>query len=827
MFMEYLFSRRSSAGEQCQIEVQDVDLRQSENDVRTKRRKLAHGRRRRHRGGRQLSMMMSYENSDLNGGEPLKYAFSARSEKKHPRTIAKAYSLVTDPIYSQVDKIRNQLNSPKSTGLESLLNSKSKLDQMREQFDENEEDVYYYYYYEDDFLKNEINNEEPEAVTDNFAVEHAQREFVVLPDGSPVPSSFFTHRPSSVRDTTPNPKLTSRNQYTTQSGDRYFHTGMLKDITENEMETQYPTPAYFQRSTSSSINRNKSPGASISIFDPMTYLNQDQGEQASTKSTTPGISLNDLTTTLASVNPDDEFILKHDGVQWLFLRREDQSTTNRPPVVTSGAALPHQIKIKPTEESELYQPHIVFKHPSGKVTEMHIEESDEDRGKIVTVIQTDQVTQNITKFKIDEISELDRVIETVFDVPGIEVTTFPQSLPEKVTRPYVFETTYSKTPESTIVNVPSNLKQGSGDKIFLFTSSPNEAGNLENIKTFVSNNVVDDEPTTVYNTPSSAHKNQQYETTSTMPTRIFQRITGVPSRTTRFTKKPATSTVRFTEMNKRVPDPVVITTKPKPTVATTFYRNSDRPQSTVAQKTPQYITSSNWDSSTPSISNLFETSDIPTRYITTLDSVDEEREQGFTTLRQFLSQQRGTDTTNLADEQEITEPTRVTFSPPDTTTVTHSPIFVMEATQNPVEAFSTMLTRIGAEPPRTTQKPLFKISTTTNGKVSTKSYSTIADALEDLKTMTRTTLTADTEVTAPYDSRQTTTPFFVQHSTIQPETDTPTRISLQNLITDPAVTDVTIINEDVCGDSYIGVDDLKVCSSLLRTASIRNEVKGK
>ena len=691
--------------------------------------------------------------------------------------MSNPYSLNGDPVYSQIDQVMSQLRNPTSSGLESLLMSKSKLDEMGEEYGKKDEleDTYYYYYYEEENPNfsgnNDLNPLEDRRVTDNYAVEHLNREFIVLPDGSPVPNSFFGSSGNQELQTT-----------TIYDGDKYFHTGMLDGITKDNRkdavtETLYHTPTWYQRPTTPKINLLKPelPVASITVYDPLTHFTDDELTNTELykkiyepdQITSPTrFTLNDLTT-LASINPDDEYNLKHDGVQWVFLKNsqnEGVSSGTAPPT-SAKLHLPHEIKIA-SDSVTGNKPHLIFKHPSGTVTEMHISpgKGNNSKEKIITVIETGPVTQNYTKIKINNISELDKVIENVFDVSSIDVAA--STLTTETTK-----YTHRKPTHSTFTTSP--VQYFTPENTFYTSVSP------EDLKVATSNGIDEELFTTIYDT----------RITSKPPTTNANRVLIRHVKEKTSTKLPGGTITRIIKLPQ--------TTKPTPTRHSTsqiLTTKSPRPLPTVRYtKIP---------ATSPGTS-------VPTRV--------------YTMIRQGNT--KPSVTTSFADTF-VTETQEPEIEMQETIPTIQSIIVKQSASKYPFEA---MINNIGEED--ATTEPLFSISTKTNGKITTKSYTTVQEAMADLTRITTQTVSySGTPTSRPEVLRFSTVPMSVVSDagpTQTPLGDTTIPEDLRNLIANSDNEDVAYFNNNACEDSFLRVNDFKICDELLRSEPLRNDVKGK
>ncbi|KAF2360841.1 CUB domain [Trinorchestia longiramus] len=849
----------------CERRTEDIDLRQSENDVRTRRRTIGkfftRGSNRRSRSAK-LPIVMAFDN--IREQERYKSRSSNNQMQMNPssRSMPPGYSLVSDPVYSQIGEVMGQLQPTTSTGLESLLQSRSQLDQMKEEFSQRAglpEDTYYYYYYDDEedknFVSNDINDVTNEPATDNYAVEHSRHEVMVLPDGSPLPTSYIVRTKNSENKATES----------SSSKDKYFHLGMIKNLEkqieeqeeEQEADPKYPTPLYYEPATSAPINLLKPeyPVASVVMYDPMTYGPDDpifqgfekpttlvKSQHVSNKKTSPTqIGLNDLTT-LSSIDPDDEYTLKHDGVRWIFLKNEEVKTTPSPTVLstTSRVILPHDIKISPgkvePQESILSKPHLVFKHPSGTVTEMHINSANNgnSKEKIITVIETGPVTQNYTKIKINDITELDKVIENVFNIVSESSEKY-----ESKDGDSIISETFSSRPSTT--RIPTETVSPSKTAFSLHSKNT-----VQPDSNFAS--------TAIDNSQTRSSTNDRIST-KPIPTRIIQRISSIPAKPsiTVLTNPPKVTRRKESIPTKR-PQVIRVTKIPplttrytKPPVVTRFPSTPVTNRVTQTTGTTRYtkkpevikVTTPILD---PTRSTTVKVTKRPTiRYTTTqvrpgLKRVTVSAPPGTVIpdkIREALEAQSVRPepvTTQVVEEVEEME--EETSQPTQSSTSPFTEIFQGEEVSLN-DPFATMIYELQAqvpevepepEPvivPETTKNPLFTISTTSGGVVSTKSYATVEDALEDLKQITTASVRGSSDI-----GSDSTYPYSRPYSTrTTPLTSVPTVMTSEAFTEENLVDAVTIYNNDICEDSFIKVNDVKVCDSLIRSEPIRDEAQ--
>ena len=777
-----------------------------------------------------LPIVMAFENDRENGQYKIASRMSNHRYSMNPssRSMPAGYSLVSDPVYSQIGEVMGQLQTPANTGLESLLHSKSKLDQMKEDFSQRAglpEDAYYYYYYDEDddknFVSNDLEDVTNEPVGDNFAVEHGRQEIMVLPDGSPLPGTFTLT--SNMNTETPTPG---------SSQDRYFHLGMIDDeaaaIRELESDPKYPTPTYYEPATSAPVNllNPKHSVASIVMYDPMSYKGgetvyqtfekpttlQFDIEEKTTKPSPAQISLDDLTT-LSSINPDDEYTLKHDGVQWLFLKNDDRITES-PTVLSSSSKviLPHDVKITSgpvtAEESAKSKPHLVFKHPSGTVTEMHIDptEDSNSKEKIITVIETGPVTQNYTKIKIKDISELDKVIENVFNIVSESsekydshrepISSYPKKTPQATTI-FAIPKKNHRDEQSSILMASDIGSENRYTPFNRVASKPIPTRIIQRLTT------MNDEPT------MTSMPEVQFTNINSIPTSRPHviRITKVPE-TTRYTKTP--SVTRFSTL----PGSTRLTSRPGTT------RFTKKPEN-IRFSTPAAETTQTAKVSQRPKIRLTTTQVRPGLKRVTISAppgtvLPEDIQQALQNER--LRPQPVTEIEEV-EEEEIVPETQ------STAVTTYADLFDRKTTADP---FTTMINNLQTKPaepetfeprPTTVKTPMFTISTTTDGVVSTKTYTTVEEALKDLQKIT----TVDQEETTP---SYPTSPFTRQQgSKSTPITSAPTLVTSSSFTQESPVDEVTIVDNEPCDTSFLKVNDIKVCDALIRSEPVREEAK--
>lgn len=784
-----LFSRPNIRNTGCERIASDIDLRQADNDIRTKRTRPQHKIRR----GRSANLPIVRAFGTLQPNRRIKNMRSPTfNNPGRSRSMSSSFALTGDPVYSQLDHVMSQLRNPASSGLESLLKSRSQLDAMGEEYgkrDDVSNDVYYYYYYEDDpnLSDNGIDEFDDRRVTDNYAVEHMNREFAVLPDGSPIPNRFFSNHPS-----------------TGFNAEKYFHTGMIEDITsgyekEDTTETQYPTPTWYQRPTTPKINLLKPelPVASILVYDPMLHSTNgdlvyaDPYSQKSKPSVTNSptqFTFKDLTT-LSSINPEDEYNLKHDGVQWLFLKKESSTTTPSIQSTTNRLNLPHGITLS-TASAVGKKPHLIFKHPSGTITEMHITpgSSDNSAEKIVTVIETGPLMQNYTKIKIDDISQLDKVIENVFNIVSDTEEGSNAAVTDNV------RSTYTKSsPSSTVAGTTLDFR--TPETIFYTKLSPEE------LKITTSKGIGEDLLTTIFNTrltgePTSEGTRVEIHHLNKKP--VVTRPTGRPKVTRivtrpmmRFSSKPSTDAARLTTSQYQSTTPSTATTHfngpwSTPNVRYTNIAQSNRPMTTGVNHV-----SVNQGTSLGT--------QVPNRLYTMI-------RQGNTNPSPTSSFQATETETTIQDKIKST-----------------IPAFIVQNT-TPNDPFTEMLNNIGVD--TSTSEPVFTISTKShNGQVTTKTYTTVEEAMSDLQN--RRTTSQGSESGLPLQF--TTQPFSIgsntepTHNTFEETTITE---DLRNLIINSDNEELAFFNNDVCEYSYLKVNNFKICDQLLRSEPIRDDVQG-
>ncbi|XP_018014682.1 mucin-17 isoform X2 [Hyalella azteca] len=847
----------------CERRTEDIDLRQSENEIHTRRNKVKRSRiqgsKRRSRSAK-LPIVMAFDNNEEHEQYRTRTPSHRMQMQASSRSMPRGQPLVSrGPAYRQINQVIGQLQGTTTTGLESLLKSKNELDQMKEDFTQRAglpEDAYYYYYYDEDDGKNFINNDlddvsdEP-AATDNYAVEHNRQEIMVLPDGAPLYSTG-SKKPE---------------KQSSSSQDKYFHLGMINNIKsqieEQEADPRYPTPLYYEPATSAPVNLLKPefPVASVVMFDPMTYVPDDQvvsrfekpttvfsGQESTAKKDPPTeISIDDLTT-LSSIDPDDEYTLKHNGVQWVFLRNEKVRLTPSPTVLSTASKiiLPHDIKISPgkvePEDISLGKPHLIFKHPSGTVTEMHINSSENKNSneKIITVIETGPVTQNYTKIKINNISELDKVIESVFDivsdskerlVPEKESETPPPRLVSKNTP---VATTQTKAPASTPPNAFSSLPSKK-NKVQTETEAETTQNEVPTLST--TSNILSSKPiptriiqriTTRAEVPSISvlTENAQFTTTDHVATNRPQiiRVTKLPQ-TTRFTKPSVVTRITSRPVPTRLSQSAVatrFTTKPGIIRITTPISEVRPPLTTtanVAQKpTIRYTTTQVRPGLKRVTVSAAPGTDIP-------DNIREALQTESARPVQIIAQEANeVDEYDKETEDEVPPVSESVPPTQQSATSALTEIFEDTPTDDPFANLIMKLSQQATEKPKpsnvrkATSKPLFTISTTTDGMVSTKSYTTVEDALEDLKKIT-TSSTSKFEDTNP----TSTSPYTNAYSS-PPITSSPILETL-GPYTENVVETITIFNSNVCEESYIEVNDMKVCEKLFRSQPVREEAQ--